>query len=762
MSNKKIRTILIISIVIILITIVTVILLCLFLKKKKFNFELLNAVILVDGAASDEDGFIIEFGSDRRNLDVVINDNSVDFSKYNYPDIKWSIVGESYGCKVKDNWFDISECNVLANVCLRVEVKSKNIITADAFISIVPKSNSVLKSLKVEFKSENSFSEGYNIDNRDFNAYADFGDYDAQVLNFVCDRKILSVLDSDIQIMYEYGAVQKTVILPVNVVPKKLQFLRIINQPSKVEYIEGECFEREGLIIEAVYEYLSEEINGLDYYIIGEGKPLTTADKEITIMYIQNADTEEVVKTVSQTISVRHRKLLNLSVNTENAKLYYIQGENFDAKGLEVKAIYDVGEETVTSYYVDTVTKLVAGTAQWQLFYSENDVELKYTIPIVVDKPYNLIRRLIIDDSPAEINLNWMYSYTNDNGEDKIDNTLADENELMYNSQIGIYEIPVGAMVVLEAVGPAIIDFCIDGVEQGMEYPERTLGFEMHNGVSDLHISYKKISGRRTVIFKSDVNSMGFSYSVASENIEYKINSNDLKKLSVVFDELNEAYINVYTINGEEFSFQDLSEIRFLGDNVVQVQKRERNSNYSTVTLVYWDDIEVLISIDATQDGWELLLPVPERVGYEFCGWVRNVSDEKFYAQWERNSIEYVGEFIGLWYAACDVNIDNVDNVSNGTIVAECVMQLRPNGTYEYKSFLEGEVCLNLNGFYSCENGKLEILTINSLNGDVIVAGGDFDLNFENVLSGNLLIQDGYNIYKYYLNFNLIDQANLN
>ncbi len=699
--------------------------------KDKKNFDIENIEIQINGLSVSE--FEIPFGGEDVELSVVVNGGSVNYKKFKRPEIHWTFKGNDLGCTINDGILQMKGCDTIGNTIILVNIKSSNEKTAEVVLKVIPKSSSILQSIELtNFDLPSEYVEGQPVNKSNFTVVADFGGYSAKVIDFLMDKQNFTLADRELQITYQFDEVEKNIIIPVSVAPKSLQGIRITRAPDNVTYKEGQKFDAAGMEITADYEYSSKVIN--DYYFDTD-KILSIDDVSVKFYYTENHSSKgSITKTTEQTITVNHRILQALSVDTSHAKLHYVQGQKFDTTGLVVTALYDVGEKVVNDYIVDTQTKLKSGLTDWRLSYAENGVTKYFNLKITVDAPYTNFRKIIFGERPDDATLNWFYFYTTDDGEDKIDNTAAAEHGLAFNDPVGTYVVPVGASVTVEAVNPAITDFYLDGEAQGLKYPSRTIDFTLSDGENPLVVSFKKISNRTTVTFNGDAAKVAFSY---PQPWSGRLKENHLEQISFLFDESNAYTYNIYLIDGAEYSFSEISTYSFTGDCIVTVEQRERKSE-TQVTLVYWDGVEVLISVDKSDPQWQSKLPELERVGYEFIGWEEQSG--KMVAQWKLQDAGYSGEFIGQWNYKVST-----------TVTAECYFTLNSNGTYEYETFIDGELNLRLYGFYEYNEvtNDITVLSIESSSDLLLVAPENFEINFDNYLDTKLFVADGYEIYTY-------------
>jgi hypothetical protein len=103
----------------------------------------------------------------------------------------------------------------------------------------------------------------------------------------------------------------------------------------------------------------------------------------------------------------------------------------------------------------------------------------------------------------------------------------------------------------------------------------------------------------------------------------------------------------VYIVDGIEYSFAGISIFTFTEDIEVIVEKRER-ADGTDIILVYWEGMEVIVTIDTSSPDWQMNLPELERVGYNFLGWAEYAG--KMFAQWQLLDAGYIEPFVGEWY----------------------------------------------------------------------------------------------------------------
>lgn len=173
---------------------------------------------------------------------------------------------------------------------------------------------------------------------------------------------------------------------------EELDRIHIAKQPDKTSYIVSECFDKTGLVADAVYKqtwndghvtYRTEYNTTYDVDTTTELKPIDTkvivskTDKGIT-------KTADVAITVAdEIVSI---ELDSISIANHADKLSYIKGDNFNKTGLVVDAVYKntyrSGNITYTvkpnvAYSVDTAKSLIPDDVSMDISF--NDGITKHT-----------------------------------------------------------------------------------------------------------------------------------------------------------------------------------------------------------------------------------------------------------------------------------------------------------------------------------------------------------------------------------------------
>ncbi len=152
-----------------------------------------------------------------------------------------------------------------------------------------------------------------------------------------------------------------------------LSSVAVTTPPSKTEYIQGESFDPQGMVVTATYEDGSTKVI-TDYAYAPRGE-LTTEHDSITVSYDGFTATTPVTVTAPAALS-------EIVVVTQPTKTAYRAGEPFDPTGMTVKAVFDDGSEITISAY--TYKEYVeAGDTFVALSYEGKTVN----VPVTVTEP---------------------------------------------------------------------------------------------------------------------------------------------------------------------------------------------------------------------------------------------------------------------------------------------------------------------------------------------------------------------------------------
>lgn len=172
---------------------------------------------------------------------------------------------------------------------------------------------------------------------------------------------------------------------------KALESLEITRAPSKTEYVEGETFNADGMVVTAIYSTGGEPITT---YTVSPNRALTTSDKAVTVSYTEGNKTVTATQAITVKAKAEPVVLTGIKITTNPSKMTYTEGETFDATGMEVTAVYSNGNEmpVSTGYEVSPSGALEAGATTVTVSYTVDgktvSVELTgITVTAKTEKP---------------------------------------------------------------------------------------------------------------------------------------------------------------------------------------------------------------------------------------------------------------------------------------------------------------------------------------------------------------------------------------
>ena len=232
-----------------------------------------------------------------------------------------------------------------------------------------------------------SYNEGENFDPTGMVVTATYSDGStAAVTGYtVTDGENLTAGKTSVTISYVEGGVTKTTTQTITVKAKELTGIAITTAPNKVNYNEGENFDKTGMVVTATYsDGSTAAVTG---YTVTDGDSLTAGKTSVTISYTENGVTKTATQNITVSVISTEKELIGISVTKAPNKANYKEGENFDKTGMVITATYIDGKtKEVTSYTVIDGENLTLGKTSVTISYTENGITKTTEQEIVVDK----------------------------------------------------------------------------------------------------------------------------------------------------------------------------------------------------------------------------------------------------------------------------------------------------------------------------------------------------------------------------------------
>ena len=170
---------------------------------------------------------------------------------------------------------------------------------------------------------------------------------------------------------------------------EELDRIYIAKQPDKTSYIVNECFDKTGLVVDAVYKqtwndgHVTYRIEYNTTYDVDTSTELTLMDTKVIVSKTDKGITKTTDVAITVADEIVNTELDSISIANHADKLSYIKGESFDKTGLVVDAVYKntyrSGNITYTvkpnvAYSVDTAKSLIPDDVSMDIIFTDNGI----------------------------------------------------------------------------------------------------------------------------------------------------------------------------------------------------------------------------------------------------------------------------------------------------------------------------------------------------------------------------------------------------
>jgi len=267
------------------------------------------------------------------------------------------------------------------NIIIKVKDKVNNITTYEKIdITKIIKLTGITVT---NVPTKTTYIEGQNFDKTGMVVTAIYDNgLSEEITNYtIADGNNLTLGKTSVTISYTENGVTKTVVQVITVQAKTLTGITVTKAPTKTTYIEGQNFDKTGMVVTAAYN--NGATQAVTNYTVADGNNLALGKTSVTISYTENG----VTKTAVQGITVQAKTLTGITVTKAPIKTVYLEGQNFDKTGMVVTAIYDNGlSEEITNYTITDGNNLTLGKTSAIINYTENGVTKTVTQGITVTK----------------------------------------------------------------------------------------------------------------------------------------------------------------------------------------------------------------------------------------------------------------------------------------------------------------------------------------------------------------------------------------
>lgn len=170
---------------------------------------------------------------------------------------------------------------------------------------------------------------------------------------------------------------------------EELDRIYIAKQPDKTSYIVNECFDKTGLVVDAVYKqtwndgHVTYRTEYNTTYDVDTSTELTLMDTKVIVSKTDKGITKTTDVAITVSDEIVNTELDSISIANHADKLSYIKDESFDKTGLVVDAVYKntyrSGNITYTvkpnvAYSVDTAKILIPDDVSMDISFTDNGI----------------------------------------------------------------------------------------------------------------------------------------------------------------------------------------------------------------------------------------------------------------------------------------------------------------------------------------------------------------------------------------------------
>ena len=188
-----------------------------------------------------------------------------------------------------------------------------------------------------------------------------------------------------------YGGKEFTSI--IKVIPVQITGIKVTHLPSKTTYIEDEPLDISGMVVTAMYNDDTTK-NITDYTVSGYSSQIGVHD-----VVVKYSDWE-----TSFSVTVEEGIAIGLAVKKLPDKIQYVDGQQFDPKGLVVEATYKGGfSKPITDY---SLSEMNPGVGSQNIIVSYQNVSTYFTISVIQKQLQSIeitrlpIKTIYVEDEP--------------------------------------------------------------------------------------------------------------------------------------------------------------------------------------------------------------------------------------------------------------------------------------------------------------------------------------------------------------------------
>ena len=303
--------------------------------------------------------------------------------------------------------------NSSTNACLysKIESGTVNITTGDVFVHYVPITESSASDKTYAVKcykpsgikiakqpDRTSYVAGESFDPTGMKVVLNCSDNtnSFEISNYTFDTAALTTDDTYVNVYAYINQVGNVFVkVPITVTAKAVETIEIVQNPDKLDYVDGEAFDLSGAEIKVTYNDGTSEIVDNRYVDItyASGNSLSTGDNHVIVSYGG--------KTADINVNVVEKQIISIKVVHQPDDINYVAGEAFDLKGIEVEATYNDGSTAIIEDYTYSPDMYIGSKVNDSLIGDVNRdgnidkadaaLVLRYAAGTTIDTPIDLV-----------------------------------------------------------------------------------------------------------------------------------------------------------------------------------------------------------------------------------------------------------------------------------------------------------------------------------------------------------------------------------
>ena len=258
-----------------------------------------------------------------------------------------------------------------SNTTWAVSYEERGIVKTDYLaISVAPK---LLQSIEVtELPFTTAYIPGQIFSGMGMVVTAHYEYISLPITDYSVDieGKVLEITDTLVTITYTEG-VMKTASFALLMTDKVLASIAVQQMPTKQDYTVGEILSLVGLVVSGTYTDNENRI--ITGFSVDRVAPLELTHTLITITYVERIGAATVRVTTTFSVSITSRELVGIEITQNPIKIAYVEGENINLDGLEVRASFSDSTMLVITDYSVVQSGRVLGL-------SDTEIVINYTV----------------------------------------------------------------------------------------------------------------------------------------------------------------------------------------------------------------------------------------------------------------------------------------------------------------------------------------------------------------------------------------------